>query len=503
MSSIDRTSSATGSGARPRAIAEFLASLDLQVTLAAPAPAIPRVAQLTFRTSQLNASTVRRTEAELSSLLAAGALEALSVTVTDRFGDYGLVGVVLFNATRDAVHADTFLLSCRVLQRGVEQRMVARLGEIALSRGLARVDIPFVPTAKNQPILHFLHEIGAREDDEGSGTTIFALDAGTTAKLTYDPDRTDSELPHADDRYQTSPSPERTSAFGLDADEFFAIAMGSPPAAAPPASTRHDRRARRRAAAPRAGRGWPRRSPAIPPHHWSRSTMISRRPRRPCGPAATAGQPGAGPGGRPQLDGAGPAPARPARSARARGRGLANDAYAGTGAAPPNSVATGGPAAWPTMSHSAASNGQYRSVWKLWSPGPGRAWQLPGAWPTKRSGVRLQPSIDGVGPSRSRSGPRRGSTGGAWRRTSGAALDRRWRGTASAERLPQLVEPDRGDLHVHPSCAAGTKPPGPAGQGLRRPWCPASARPGQTNRPRPTWSRIWIGVHQRTDERER
>ncbi len=188
-------------------LSEFLASLDLQITLAAPTPAeIPRAAQLTFRTNQLNTTTVRRSEAELSALLAAGALEALVVTVTDRFGDYGLVGVVLFDVVAGAVRADTFLLSCRVLQRGVEHRMVARLGAIALERGLASVLLPFVPTAKNLPARDLLRAVGEGHLEAGeAGAFTVRLPAEAAAALTYSPrsiavaaDADDAPKPSAD-----------------------------------------------------------------------------------------------------------------------------------------------------------------------------------------------------------------------------------------------------------------------------------------------------------------
>ena len=77
--------------------------------------------------------------------------KCLTVDVKDRFGSYGLTGVVIFRAAADALAVDTFLLSCRALGRGVEHRMVARLGEIALERGLARVEIPFVAGQRNRP----------------------------------------------------------------------------------------------------------------------------------------------------------------------------------------------------------------------------------------------------------------------------------------------------------------------------------------------------------------
>jgi FkbH-like protein len=137
---------------------EFLAGLQLQITIAPMQPAqIARVAQLTQRTNQMNVTLVRRTEAEIQALDA----EILAVEVKDRFGSYGLTGVAIFRCRAGALTVDTFLLSCRVLGRGVEHRMVARLGEIALERGLERVEIPFVAGQRNRPAAMFLESIGA------------------------------------------------------------------------------------------------------------------------------------------------------------------------------------------------------------------------------------------------------------------------------------------------------------------------------------------------------
>jgi FkbH-like protein len=142
---------------------EFLASLQLEVRIAPMQPAqLARVAQLTQRTNQMNASCVRRTEAEIQALLASGEAECLTVDVKDRFGSYGLTGVVIFRCAGGVLVAETFLLSCRVLGRGVEHRMVARLGEIARERGLARVEIPFVAGQRNRPAALFLESLGKR-----------------------------------------------------------------------------------------------------------------------------------------------------------------------------------------------------------------------------------------------------------------------------------------------------------------------------------------------------
>jgi FkbH-like protein len=160
---------------------EFLASLDLKVSIAPMAPAdIDRVAQLTQRTNQMNATCIRRSAAEIQRLTA----ECLTVRVTDRFGSYGLTGVVIFRTEGGALVVDTFLLSCRALGRGVEHRMVARLGEIALERGFARVEIPFVEGQRNRPAWLFLKSI-AEPGPDG----VFRLDAMAAASLVYEPGR--------------------------------------------------------------------------------------------------------------------------------------------------------------------------------------------------------------------------------------------------------------------------------------------------------------------------
>jgi FkbH-like protein len=134
-------------------IEEFLASLELEVRIEPmTADRIPRVAQLTQRTNQMNASCIRRTESEIASLDA----ECLTVHVRDRFGDYGLVGVMIFRREGDVLLADTFLLSCRALGRRVEHRMKGHLEEIARARGLSGLEIPFVRTARNRPAELFL-----------------------------------------------------------------------------------------------------------------------------------------------------------------------------------------------------------------------------------------------------------------------------------------------------------------------------------------------------------
>ncbi|MGH7970102.1 MAG: HAD-IIIC family phosphatase, partial [Limisphaerales bacterium] len=140
-------------------LADFLDALELEIKLEpVSAEHFSRVAQLSQRTNQFNCAGNRFSLAELQGWLSSN--EALTVHVRDRFGDYGLVGAMLYRFREAALDVDSFMLSCRALGRGVEHRMLARLCEIARERRLDWVDIHFVPTDRNKPAADFLEAIG-------------------------------------------------------------------------------------------------------------------------------------------------------------------------------------------------------------------------------------------------------------------------------------------------------------------------------------------------------
>ena len=169
-------------------IRDFLAGLDLQVGISEPAQdQLDRVAQLTQRTNQFNITNVRRTESEIQHLGDSG-LECRVIKVRDRFGDYGLVGVMIFIMRGDALEVDTFLLSCRVLSRGVEHRMLNELGEIARRRRLSWVEATVIPTLKNQPARDFFASVAAVFREDLGGRILYRIPAEKAADVIYDPE---------------------------------------------------------------------------------------------------------------------------------------------------------------------------------------------------------------------------------------------------------------------------------------------------------------------------
>ena len=170
-------------------LSEFLASLNLEVRFTPMLPEhLARVAQLTERTNQMNFTSLRRSEIEIRNLLDTGGVECLTVDVSDRFGSYGLSGVILFRAGPKALTVDSFLLSCRALGRGVEHRMLARLGEIAQERGLAEVDVAFVSSQRNRPASALLTGIAAQFEQRTETGSVFRFPAAYLAGVRYTAD---------------------------------------------------------------------------------------------------------------------------------------------------------------------------------------------------------------------------------------------------------------------------------------------------------------------------
>lgn len=192
---------------RAGSLAEFLASLQLQVKIApARADQLARVSQLTQRTNQMNTTAVRRSVGEIQELLASG-WECLIVEANDRFGSYGLVGVALFSYGRESVILDSFLMSCRALGRGIEHQLLRRVAEYAAARRLARVEVVFRIAERNRPALDFLNSIPGWRDQ-----TVYRFDTAALLSLEYRPESI--TLPGD----ENEPPPVNGIAAGLDYD---------------------------------------------------------------------------------------------------------------------------------------------------------------------------------------------------------------------------------------------------------------------------------------------
>lgn len=140
----------------------YLAHLKIAVTFAkADAFAIPRIAQLALRTNQFNFSTVRYTEEEVRALARDPHRRVRYVSVRDAYGEYGITGAVIARVTGAEWHIESFILSCRILGKNIEEAVMAAVIREAAGEGASRVTAAFVPTGKNEPVAHFLKANGA------------------------------------------------------------------------------------------------------------------------------------------------------------------------------------------------------------------------------------------------------------------------------------------------------------------------------------------------------
>jgi len=161
---------------------EFYQSLGQQVMIAPmTADTLPRAAQLLLKTNQFNLTTHRYKQTEIATFAAASGCDVYTINVRDRFGDNGLVGVVMTQRTGDACLIDVFLLSCRVIGRTVETAVMAFLAEKNRSRGVARLEGWFLPTRKNAPAEGFYRNHGFRlVQQKQDGSTLWSLNLNET-----------------------------------------------------------------------------------------------------------------------------------------------------------------------------------------------------------------------------------------------------------------------------------------------------------------------------------
>ncbi len=142
-------------------IDDYLESLDM-TGAAKPFDAFntPRISQLTQRSNQFNLRTVRYTEAEISEIAASDKYITLYFTLKDKFGDYGLISVVILEKQGSSLFVNTWLMSCRVLKRTVEEYVVNSMIKAARENGFSKITGEYIPTPKNAMVKDIYEKMG-------------------------------------------------------------------------------------------------------------------------------------------------------------------------------------------------------------------------------------------------------------------------------------------------------------------------------------------------------
>ncbi len=150
-------------------IDDYLKSLEMVGTAKAFEPLrYPRIAQLTQRSNQFNLRTVRYTEDEIKNIAENDHYVTLYYTLRDKFGDHGLVSVVIMEKRDDeTLFIDTWLMSCRVLKRGMEEFVVNKIVDTARNKGFKTITAEYLATPKNKMVKDIYKTMGFQETGEG------------------------------------------------------------------------------------------------------------------------------------------------------------------------------------------------------------------------------------------------------------------------------------------------------------------------------------------------
>jgi len=126
---------------------------------------IPRVAQLTQRSNQFNLRTIRYTEEDIKRIAGSDKYLTLSFQLKDKFGDYGLIGVIILEKQKSALFVDTWIMSCRVLKRTMENFMLNQIVKIAKENECNELIGEYIPTKKNIIVKDHYSNLGFKEEN--------------------------------------------------------------------------------------------------------------------------------------------------------------------------------------------------------------------------------------------------------------------------------------------------------------------------------------------------
>ena len=167
---------------------EYLASLDMHGEIR-PFDGFhaPRIAQLTQRSNQFNLRTVRYSEADILAMAEDPQYVTRYMTLRDRFGEHGLISVVILKREdADTLFVDTWLMSCRVLKRGVEECLFDSIVKLTLESGCRTLTAEYLPTAKNKMVADFYDRLGMTPTGNGRYTLNCADYAMHSTHITLD-----------------------------------------------------------------------------------------------------------------------------------------------------------------------------------------------------------------------------------------------------------------------------------------------------------------------------
>lgn len=165
---------------------DYLRSLEMKAQIGAFDPAyFSRIAQLTNKSNQFNLTTHRYSQSEIEQIAVHPQYLTLCGRLADKFGDNGVVSIVIGRKEKDVLHIELWLMSCRVLKRGMEYAMMDTLVKQCRDCGIRQIYGYFYPTAKNAMVKDFYALQGfekLEEDADGNVKWSFRIPEQYTLK---------------------------------------------------------------------------------------------------------------------------------------------------------------------------------------------------------------------------------------------------------------------------------------------------------------------------------
>ena len=157
---------------------EYLLSLDMTAVIDDFIPVyLQRITQLTNKSNQFNVTTKRYTASEMEAVAESGDYIRLYGKLIDKFGDNGVVSVVIGKKDGDVLNMDLWIMSCRVLKRDMEFAMLDRLIQRCREQGIKTIKGYYYPTAKNNMVRELYGKFGfAKISEDENGNTVWELD---------------------------------------------------------------------------------------------------------------------------------------------------------------------------------------------------------------------------------------------------------------------------------------------------------------------------------------
>lgn len=163
---------------------EYLKALEMEVCAEEVSEkTISRFAQLINKSNQFNLRTQRYSEAQVIAMLSNDSYKLLTISLNDKFSNYGIIACVILKFEGKECFVDTWVMSCRVLKKGVEDYTFMKIVEGAKEKGAELIIGEYIPTRKNRMVSELYEQLGFECVEENDGTKRYVLDTKSNANI--------------------------------------------------------------------------------------------------------------------------------------------------------------------------------------------------------------------------------------------------------------------------------------------------------------------------------